>query len=191
MNEGARVGSVAQLLLAWVTAVKQGVLPQSIITSQFDNISFEQLVLGLLDIDDQEASQLDALSSAAPSSYERSAQNFDEILQQAIRKLRLFELFGRTHDGEFHRSICPTAYNARTGQHDPDGMAHWRAYFRAMPPERQMMAATIVWMYRSGPDSIWLRRVPCTWSASESLHYMHDTGCLMLWLQLVATYPGW
>lgn len=93
--------------------------------------------------------------------------------------------------GEYHRSICPSTYNERTGEHYPEEMARRRADFRAMSPEQQMMTTTIVWMYRSDSDSIWLRRVPCTWKASETLHYMHDTGCLAVWLQLVARYPGW
>ena len=53
-----------------------------------------------------------------------------------------------------------------------------------------MMAATIIWLYRSGRDSTWLRRVPCTWRAAEALHYMNEAGCLALWLQLIASYPG-
>lgn len=133
---------------------------------------------------------MDVLSgSEAP--FNRCPENFYDTLQQAIRQLRLFKLFARTHDGEYHRSVCPAAYNERTGEHHPEEMARWRADFRAMRPEQQMMAATIVWLYRSGSDSIWLRRVPCTWRASEALHYMHDAGCLALWLRLVASYPGW
>lgn len=39
--------------------------------------------------------------------------------------------------------------------------------------------------------STWLRRVPCTWSAAEALHYLRDAGCLPQWQRLVATCPGW
>jgi hypothetical protein len=52
------------------------------------------------------------------------------------------------------------------------------------------MAATIVWLYQSGPDSTWLRRVPCTWGAVEAIRYMKDAGALARWLRLVALYPG-
>ena len=54
-----------------------------------------------------------------------------------------------------------------------------------------MLAATIVWLYQHGADSTWLRRVPCTWSAAEALHYLRDAGCLPQWQRLVATCPGW
>jgi len=35
---------------------------------------------------------------------------------------------------------------------------------------QQMFAASIIWLYRGGKDRVWLRRVPCTWSATEALH---------------------
>ncbi|MCJ0762520.1 hypothetical protein [Variovorax terrae] len=191
MPEIACAGPDAQSLLAWVAAVKQGLTPsQGIVTLRLDQMRLEDLVLSLLDLDIEEAAQVDSLADSA-SPFERCPERFHETLQKAIWQSPLCKLFARTHDGEYHRSLCPAAYNERTGEHHAEEMARWRADFRAMPPEQQMMAATIVWMYRSGPDSIWLRRVPCTWKASEALHYMHDTGCLALWLQLIARYPGW
>jgi hypothetical protein len=150
----------------------------------------EYLVLALLEIDETEATQLEGLSGSE-ASFNRYPESFYHTLLLAIRQLRLFKLFVRTPEGDHHRSVCPTAYNERAGEHYPEEKARWRADFRAMNPEQQMMAATIIWLYRSGSDSIWLRRVPCTWKASEALHYMHDAGCLALWLQLISRYPGW
>ncbi|MGE8046829.1 hypothetical protein ACQKPT_00775 [Pseudomonas monteilii] len=180
----------AQSLIAWVIAVKQGSLPPNAVKSCLDEMRLEHLVLDLMEIDVEEAAQIDALSDTV-TPFGRSAQCFDELLQHSIQQLQLFKLFGRTREGDYHRSFCPTAYDAATGEHYPEEMARWRADFRAMSPERQMVATTLVWMYRSGPDSIWLRRVPCTWTASEALYCMRDAGCLSLWLQLVARYPGW
>jgi len=190
MTEIACADSGAQSLFAWVAAVKLDLPSQDSATSRLDEMRLEDLVLGLLDLDNDKAAQMESLSDSE-GPFERCPERFYETLQQAIRQLRLFKLFAKTHDGEHHRSVCPAAYNERTGEHYPEEMERWRAYFRAMSPEQQMVATTIVWMYRSGPDSIWLRRVPCTWKASEALHYMHDTGCLALWLELVARYHGW
>jgi hypothetical protein len=153
-------------------------------------MKLERLVLSLFDLDVSEATQLEWISNSERP-LDRCPAGFYETLQQTIRQLRLSRLFSRTYDGEYHCSICPAAYNERTGEHYPDEMARWRADYRAMTPEQQMMVSTIVWLYRDGPDSIWLRRVPCTWRASEALHYMHDAGCLSLWLKLIARYPGW
>ena len=190
MTEIPCADPVAQSLIDWVAAAKQGSLPQDASTTHLDEVRLEDLVLSLLDLDIEKAAQMESLSDSE-TPFERCPERFYETLQQAIRQLRLFKLFAGTHDGEYHRSVCPAAYNERTGKHDAEEMARWRADFRAMSPEQQMMTTTIVWMYRSGPDSIWLRRVPCTWKASEALYYMHDTGCLAVWLQLVARYPGW
>lgn len=190
MTKIACVDPVAQSLFAWIAAEKQGLPPPSAATSLLDEMRLEDLVLSLLYLDIDEAAQMESLANTNMS-FERSPECFNETLQQTLRQLSLSRLFTRTYDGEHHRSIRPAAYDERTGEHDPEGMALWRADFRAMPPEQQMMVTTIVWMYRAGPDSIWLRRVPCTWRASEALHYMRDTGCLDVWLQLIARYPGW
>ena len=31
-------------------------------------------------------------------------------------------------------------------------MAEWRRAYKALPPVRQMMVATIIWLYRGEPD---------------------------------------
>lgn len=190
MTEIGCTDPVTQSLIAWIAAVNQNLPPLTVSTSRLSEIRFEDLVHSLLDLEWEDAARIDSLAdSRAPLA--RAPAQFFEILQLVIRQHHLSGLFATTAEGEYHRSICPAAYNERTGEHFPEEMARWRADFRAMSPQRQMMAATIVWMYRAGPDSIWLRRVPCTWRASEALHYMRDAGCLAGWLKLVARYPGW
>jgi hypothetical protein len=149
------------------------------------------LVLRLLRLDDDEAAAMQKLAGGEAAPLRRDPAAFCHTLQRAMLQLRLSRLFVRRQEGLDHRGICPAAYDPDTGAHDAQQMAQWRADFRAMAPERQMMAATIVWLYQAGPDSTWLRRVPCTWQADEALHYMRDAGCLALWLQLVARCPGW
>jgi hypothetical protein len=70
-------------------------------------------------------------------------------------------------------------------------MAQWRANFREMSDERQMIAASIVWLYRAGKDNVWLRRVPCTWHAADAIKCMSATNVLTDWARLYALYPGW
>lgn len=180
----------AQEFLTWVKDEKLRLLSMNSSLSRLDEVKFRDIVLALLELDKDEARYMHSLSESE-TSFKRCPECFHEVLEQAIHQFKLFKLFARANDGEYHRMILPAAYNERTGQHYPEEMARWRSDFRAMNPEQQMMTATIVWMYRGGPDSIWLRRVPCSWKASEAVHYMHDTGCLGLWLQLMASYPGW
>lgn len=132
-----------------------------------------------------------AMAGAEPGRFERSAFAFHAELMRAIRSLGLHRLFCGSVAGDHHRGICPTAHDERTGEIDAQERARWRADFRALAPERQMVAATIVWLYRSGPGTIWLRRVPCTWLAVEALRYMQDAGCVSLRLRLVCACPGW
>jgi hypothetical protein len=161
------------------------------VTTAAGETRLDRLVTQLLDLGEEDAEILQALIDVPGSHAGQSPANFYAALQLAIRQLRLAHLFCTSEGREHHRSICPAAYDERTGTHHPAEMAEWRARYRAMAPERQMMTATIIWLYQSGPDSTWLRRVPCTWRAVEALHYMQDTGCLALWVRLIATYPGW
>jgi hypothetical protein len=154
-------------------------------------VRLSALVSSTVDLDFNEAGALWALGGPSTSAFSRTPQAFHTALLEAIGKLNLHRFFGRADGGEFHRSIVPAAYNERTGEIYADEMASWRADFRAMAPERQMLISTIIWLYRSGPDSIWLRRVPCSWTAGEALSYLRDAGCIELWLRLIATYPGW
>ncbi|WP_423382467.1 hypothetical protein [Burkholderia sp. LMG 32019] len=161
------------------------------ISTPRNEVRMDRLVAGSLDLDDHETLLLEALAGGTCVRTMRTPAHFFTVLKQAISELRLSRLFCSSSQGEFHRSICPAAYDERSGEHHPAEMAEWRAAFRAMAPEQQMMAATIVWMYRSGADSIWLRRVPCTWRAQEALRYMRDAGCLAIWIRLIARFPGW
>lgn len=156
-----------------------------------DAITLEALILGLLDMDEVEATAIEALRPHPNLLFERNPARFLDILLEVIREHRLYALFSRDPEGEQHRCLHPTAYNRRIGEPFPSEMAQWRAHFRAMAPEQQMMAATVIWMYQAGPDSTWLRRVPCTWHAHEALHYLSDAGCLERWLALVARYVPW
>ena len=51
MTKTASPDPVAQSLLAWVTAVKQGLPPQDVSTSRLDGMRLEDFVLRLLDLD--------------------------------------------------------------------------------------------------------------------------------------------
>jgi hypothetical protein len=60
-----------------------------------------------------------------------------------------------------------------------------------MMDERQMLAASIIWLYRAAKDNVWLRRVPCTWHAGEAIACMKAAGVLGGWARHFALYPGW
>jgi hypothetical protein len=82
----------------------------------------------------------------------------------------LESLFSYDGPGTYHHAIRPTSYDFHYDAVIPAGTEQWRADYRAMSDERQMLAASTIWLYRAGKDSCWLRRVPP---------------------QLFALYPDW
>ena len=103
----------------------------------------------------------------------------------------LESLFSYDGPGTYHHAIRPTSYDFHYDAVIPAGTEQWRADYRAMSDERQMLAASTIRLYRAGKDSCWLRRVPCTWHAADAIGRMQSTGVLADWAQLFALYPGW
>jgi hypothetical protein len=174
----------AALIAAAVTSTNS--LPQCL-----ESVRLDRLVSQCLDMTLPEAAFLAKLPGVSARRPQRTPEGFYGSLHQAISECGLWSLFTVAAHAEWHRSIVPAAYNEHTGEIYPTEMAEWRADFRAMAPECQMVAATIVWLYRAGSDSIWLRRVPSAWRAVEALRYMRDADVLDLWLNLIVNYTGW
>jgi len=82
-------------------------------------------------------------------------------------------------------------FNYRTDQLDDAAMADWRRAYKALQPARQMLVATIIWLYRGGPDKIWLARLPSAWHAADAVAALRNAEALRDWGRLVALYPGW
>ena len=72
-------------------------------------------------------------------------------------------------DGRHHQTIKPAGYDYGEDAVIPEAMAEWRASYRALPEPHQMMAATIIWLCRGGPDTVWLRRVAIAWPAEARI----------------------
>jgi len=87
--------------------------------------------------------------------------------------------------------VRPRGLDYRTSEIDKDAMAEWRRAYKALPPVRQMMVATIIWLYRGEPDKTWLARLPSTWHAADAIAALLEAGALRDWGRLVALYPGW
>jgi len=87
--------------------------------------------------------------------------------------------------------VRPRGVNYRTNQVVATEMAEWRRSYKALPPARQMMVATIIWLYRGGPDKTWLFRVPSTWHAADAIAALQEALTLRDWGRMLALYPGW
>jgi hypothetical protein len=106
-----------------------------------------------------------------------------------IRRFELASLFGDDGPGRRHHAIRPTGYDYHADQVNAGTMERWRASYRAMASARQMLAASIIWLYRGGKDNRWLRRVPCT--HGDAIAEMQSGAVLYDWSRLLALYPGW
>jgi hypothetical protein len=116
---------------------------------------------------------------------------FHDHLRAIVSNYGLRSLFQEDGPGRFHHIVRPSGYDYFNDRVSPLGMETWRADYRAMVPERQIMAATILWLYRAGKDSLWLRRVPCTWHAAHAIGILRSSNALSEWGRLVTLYPGW
>jgi hypothetical protein len=120
------------------------------------------------------------------------APAFAAHLLYVIRCYELDAFFTRVPDRAVNGiDVRPRGINWRTEQADADEMREWRRRYKTLPPVRQMMVATIIWLYRGEPDKTWLARLPSTWHAADAIATLQEAGALKDWGRLVALYPGW
>lgn len=112
-------------------------------------------------------------------------------LRRIIHKYRLWAFFNGAGPGIEHRGIMPSAYDALTGEVRSHEMAQWRANYRTLSPERQIILATIVWLYRGGSDSVWLRRVPINWTVEQGVKILQEKQALSDWGALISKWVHW
>src|ERR1700694_3836149 len=116
--------------------------------SCYEDARLDRLVWSLLELDADDACRVEALAGDVETMSGRNSVGFFDVLCQTIYELGLTSFFCRTWGGDLHRSICPSAYDEVTGRHVPLEMAQWRAAFRGLAPEKLMICATIIWLYR-------------------------------------------
>jgi hypothetical protein len=149
------------------------------------------LVALRFDMDDDEARRFVLACGGAAAAAMTGQAPFDRHLRDVIRRYQLLNLFQDVGSGRLHQAIKPTGYDYREDAVIPEAMAEWRARYRVLPEPHQMIAATIIWLYRRGPDTVWLRRVAVAWPAAYAIEVLREDGALADWGLLVALYPGW
>lgn len=158
----------------------------------FPDYRLTRLITARLQLDDADIGQLATIFGDSLLLPLRSTPRpFDHHLRYVIAHHGLEALFRDNGHAPYHHAIRPTGYDFYRDEVVPAGMEQWRADYRSMPDERQMMTASIIWLYRGGKDKVWLRRVPCTWHAADAIACMTRAGLLHDWVRLFALYPGW
>lgn len=160
--------------------------------AQFADYRLTRLVGARLELDESDIERLsDMLGTDLLFLPESALRPFDHHLRRVIDLYNLRTLFCDDGHGLYHHAIRPTGYDFHHDEVIPIGMAQWRADYRAMSEVRQMLAASIIWLYRAGKDNVWLRRVPCTWHAADAIAALNNANAFGDWARLYALYPGW
>ncbi len=143
-------------------------------------------------MDEPDAALLAALCGghAAPPFWSRP-EPFNRHLIAVIERHGLEALFDTDARPIQGITVRPRAVDWRQDAVIEAEMAAWRAAYRALAPARQIMAATILWLYRGDADETWLVDVPCAWHAADAVAALRNGGALVEWGRLVALYPGW
>lgn len=127
-----------------------------------------------------------------PYDLRDAASAFQGQLIVVIEKYGLGALYDRYPE---HRigviDVKPRGVNYSNYATIPAEMAAWRAAYKQLPPVRQIMAATIMWLYRGGADKTWMERLPRAWHAADAIDILKLGDALRDWARLVALYPGW
>lgn len=159
---------------------------------RFPGFRLTRLIGARLDLDERDIERFAGLLGIeAILNRDDVPRPFDRHLRSVIASYRLGALFLDDGPGPHHHAIRPAAYDFDRDEVIPSDMERWRSDYRSMPDERQMLAASIIWLYRAGKDNVWLRRVPCTWHAADAIAHMKSKGALADWACLFALYPGW
>jgi hypothetical protein len=152
-----------------------------------------QVVAARFDMEDAEAECFLTGSSGASamSPPHHADAAFHGHLKQTLNRYELGCLFVHDAPGRHHHTVRPRGYDYSVDAVNPKEMEAWRADYRKMRPARQVLAASIIWLYRGGKDRVWLRRVPCIWQATEALGVLRADRALSDWGRLIFLFPGW
>ena len=159
---------------------------------RYSNYRFSRLVASRLQLNDLDMAsfpEILELDLASPSMQQSRPFNYQ--LRYVAAGHGLQTLFNDDGPGPYHHAIRPTGYDFHLDVVLPAAMERWRADYRGMAHHRQMLAASIIWLYRGRKDSCWLRRVPCTWNVVDALEGLRLARAIADWGRLFALYPGW
>lgn len=166
---------------------------------RFPKYSFIDLIQKRPSMDALEALALAAVCGAdvAPPIGWSNSRPFGEHLWSVIDRYDLgafFERIDRPYGGGGdHYLMRPRGFdwNDPSQPEIPGAMQQWRRNYKALTPVRQLMVATVLQLYRQGPDPYWMVRVPKNWHAAEGVEILHANWALADWARLYALYPGW
>lgn len=181
-----------------VALVGYAVVSPTFARGRFPKYSFIDLIQKRPSMDESEALALSAVCGAdVTPPFWGNAGPFGKHLWDVIARYDLgafFERVERRYGGEGdHYLMRPRGFlwDGHEQMEITGALQQWRRDYKALPPVRQLMVASVLQLYRQGPDAHWMVRVPKNWHAAEGIEILRDQGALRDWGKLYATYPGW
>lgn len=174
------------------------IVSQAFARGRFPKYSFIDMIQKRPSMDEREACALAAVCGAeVVPPFWGNPEQFGNHLWDIIGHYDLDPFFERV-DRRYgsagdHYLMRPRGFDWTDADQPeiPGVLAKWRSDYKKVPPVQQLMAATVLQLYRQGDDPYWMVRVPKKWHASEGIEILRDQGALSDWARLYALYPGW
>jgi hypothetical protein len=178
------VASKAETRYVHHTAVPAAVTAFSLISpafarGRFPKMTLADVVLKRSYMDRSEATAL-AIVCGETVPPQLDADEFIAHLHDVIDRHDLHPFFGRYPDrpANFGIDVRPHGVNWANFETDSKGMADWRAAYKRVPPWKQTLVATVMWLYCGRKDCDWLKRLPHNWHAADALALLKYSGAL-------------
>ena len=160
---------------------------------RFPKFSFLDIAAKRPSMDETEAQALAAICGAqATPPFWSNRPPFRAHLFDMIDRYDLEAFFVPDEEKGDRQLVRPGGFNyGGDWEANKAALTKWRADYRKLSPERQLMVAAIVRLYNSNEEHWLVGRVPKNWHAAEGITILQSAGALADWARLVALYPGW
>jgi len=163
---------------------------------RFPKADFLQMIAKRSKMDGSEIHTLAALGGVATlPAFGDFKNTFGPALWRVVETYELHDFFLAVENRPpppSHLALRPRAIDWLNGEDViPEAMKEWRRRYKALPLVRQLMAATVLTLYRGDLDKLWLVRAPRAWHPADAIDAIREGGALRDWAELIAMYPGW
>jgi hypothetical protein len=161
---------------------------------RFPDTRLADVVLKRPHMDRGEAAALAAIcGERIPELPDPDARGFVAHLLDVVDRHSLGGFYGRYpgHPACYGIDVRPHGIDWRTREADDGRLRAWRRAYGKLEPAKQMMVATIMWLYMGREECGWLRHLTRGWHAADAVATMKAAGTLGDWGKLVALYQGW
>lgn len=172
-----------------VAAIAFAMVSPAFSRGRFPKMKLIDLVTKVPCMDGSEAVALAALVGVDIPPY-RDPHLFNEHLHDLIKRYELGEFFLTGQKPVQGIDVRPRGVDWTNWKTNATEMAAWRRAYKDLAPSRQMLVATVMWLYRAR-DKTWMQRLPSSWHAADSIVILKKAGFLRDWCKLAALYPGW